>query len=531
MASRSPTRSLAPRPRDSGPGPFPRDPLTTSWADRIRGDSEEPLLERTLRLLRRRKWIILQVLVAIPLLVLLLSLQQEKRYTATSSLLFEASQLDSGPIDLSRQAATNEELLQLPEVAQRTARALGAGVSTRQVQNSVEIEAAPDSDIVTLSATAATPALAADMANRYGEAFVSFRRESDEAGIERRIEIYQTAFEALPPEERQGERGQSLSDRLDRLRISQALSAAEAVGRAELVQRASAPDTPSSPRIVRNLVLAFLLAGVLGLGLAALRDRVDRALSTEDELERVYGLPVLARIPRVRAFDKRLKEHTLGAQATTTPVAEAFRTLRANLRYFSVDRELRSILVASPIAADGKSSVAAGLAMTMAQMGDSVVLVEADLHKDHSSEAFVERSHSGLSTVLAGAVALDHALIEVPLSLDDRDNGRSLAVLRSGPIPPNASELMESERMRSLVAELEDRYETVIIDSPPLALVSDALALVQETSGVLVVSRLGHTTRDAAVEFRNQLAMLNGPALGVVSNFSAGKSGAYYYGH
>ena len=530
MASRSSTRSLASRTRDPGAGPFPRDPLTPSWADRIRGDSEEPLLERTLRLLRRRKWIILQVLVAIPLLVMLLSLQQEKRYTASSNLLFETSQLDSGPVDLSRQATTNEELLQLPVVAERTAKALGGGVSVRQVQRNVEVETTPDSDIVTISATASTPALAAEMANRYGESFVAFRREGDESEIERRIEIYETAFKALPAEEQQGERGQLLRDRLDRLRISQSLSAAEAVGSTQVVQRATPPTAASSPKIVRNLVLAFLLAAVLGLSLAALRDRVDRALATEDELERVYGLPVLARVPHVRSFDKRLKEHTLGQQATTTPVAEAFRTLRANLRYFSVDRELSSILVASPIAGDGKSSVAAGLAMTMAQMGDSVVLVEADLHKDHSSDAFVEPSHSGLSTVLAGTVALEHALIEVPLSLDDHDNGRSLAVLRSGPIPPNASELMESERMRSLVAQLEERFETVIIDSPPLALVSDALALVQEASGVLVVSRLGHTTRDAAVEFRNQLAMLNGPALGVVSNFSAGKSGAYYYG-
>jgi Mrp family chromosome partitioning ATPase len=131
--------------------------------------------------------------------------------------------------------------------------------------------------------------------------------------------------------------------------------------------------------------------------------------------------------------------------------------------------------------------------------------------------------------VLSGDVSLDQALVEAPLS-HDGSSGRSLTVLRSGPIPPNASELLESERMRALIAELEDRFDTVIIDSAPLAVVSDALALVTETSGVIAVSRLRHSRRDAAKEFRNQLAMLNAPALGVVSNFSTARSSSYYYG-
>jgi Mrp family chromosome partitioning ATPase len=131
--------------------------------------------------------------------------------------------------------------------------------------------------------------------------------------------------------------------------------------------------------------------------------------------------------------------------------------------------------------------------------------------------------------VLSGVVSLDQALVETPLS-HDGSSGRSLTVLRSGPIPPNASELLESERMRALIAELEDRFDTVIIDTAPLAVVSDALALVTEASGVIAVSRLRHTRRDAAMEFRNQLAMLNAPALGVISNFSTARSSSYYYG-
>jgi capsular exopolysaccharide synthesis family protein len=524
--------ALNPRPplasrrlRDSAPSL----PSSFAWADQVREAGDEPLLEKTLRIVRSHKWAILQALVIIPAVALLLSLQQEKQYTATASLLFNTSDIGSGPVDFSREATTNEELLQLPVVAQRTAEAMGGRTSVSQVENAVEVETTPDSDIVKIRATAASPALAADLANGYGEAFVEMRREGVETTLQRRLEIYESAYDALPPEEQQGQRGEVLQDRINRIRLSQALRAGEAVQNAELVQAATPPTDPSSPKTVRNVILAVLLAGVVGLGLAALLDRLGGALSTEDDFERVYGLPILARIPRVRALGKQLQKHAIGRDARGSPAAEAFRTLRANLRYFGVDRDLRSILVASPTAGDGKSAVAAGLAMTMAQMGDSVVLVEADLHKDRSSDAFSEPSRRGLSTVLSGEISLDQALVETPLSVDGSDE-RSLTVLRSGPIPPNASELLESERMRALIAELEDRFATVIIDSAPLAVVSDALALVTETSGVIAVSRLRHTRRDAAIEFRNQLAMLNAPALGVVANYSTTRSSSYYYG-
>jgi polysaccharide biosynthesis transport protein len=527
MASTPRPQLASRRARDLAPSRALPSPGT--WADHVREAGDEPLLEKSLRIVRSHKWAVLQALVIIPAVALLLTLQQDKQYTATSSLLFNSSDFGSGPVDFSREATTNEELLQLPVVAQRAAEALGGRTSASQVEDAVDVETTPDSDIVKIQATAATPARAAELANGYGEAFVELRREGVETTLQRRLEIYESAYDSLSPEEQEGQRGELLQDRINRIRLSQALRAGDAVQSAELVQAATPPTEPSSPKPVRNFILAVLLAGVVGLALAALLDRLGGALRTEDELERVYGLPILARVPRVRSLGKQLQQHAIGDDPRGSPAAEALRTLRANLRYFGVDRDLRSILVASPVASDGKSAVAVGLAMTMAQMGDSVVLVEADLHKDHSSEAFSQPSRRGLSTVLAGEVSLDEALIETPLSPDGSD-GRSLTVLRSGPIPPNASELLESDQMRTLIRELEERFGTVIIDSAPLAVVSDALALVTETSGVIAVSRLRHTRRDAAIEFRNQLAMLNAPALGVVANFSTARSSSYYYG-
>jgi capsular exopolysaccharide synthesis family protein len=177
---------------------------------------------------------------------------------------------------------------------------------------------------------------------------------------------------------------------------------------------------------------------------------------------------------------------------------------------------------------DGKSTVARFLAMTMADMGDDVVLVEADLHKRGMSESMVPADGGGLSRVLVEG-GLDESLVEIGVGNEGDPSQRYLTVLPSGPLPPNQSELLESERMREVIRELESRYELVIIDTPPLSIVSDALSLVPEVSGVLVVSGLQHTTRDAARELTKQLALLGERPVGVVANFAAADRSGYYY--
>jgi capsular exopolysaccharide synthesis family protein len=207
---------------------------------------------------------------------------------------------------------------------------------------------------------------------------------------------------------------------------------------------------------------------------------------------------------------------------------EAFRSLRASLRYYSVGRSLNSLLITSPAPEDGKSTVARGLATTMAQMGDNVVLVETDLRKGDGRSGFSAGDPIGLSGVLVGD-DLDTALHYV--SVDGRDGEeRQLAVLPSGPNPPNPSQLLESRRMAEVLEELTHRYDVVVLDSPPLTAVSDALALIHETSGVIVVGRLRHSTRDASLDLRKQLAMTNAPVLGVVANFAPVKTSGYYSG-
>jgi len=479
---------------------------------------------------RRRRWVFLQALVVVPLVAVVISLLQDETYTATASLLFRESPSvlqteDQGSIaDPSREAATNEELIALPVVAARAARGLEGAVNADTIDDSVAIKSTGEANLVEIQATGGTAVLASRVANAYGDAYIDFRRRADRSQIEDAVALVRRSLAALSPEERAGQQGQELRGRLDELELARSLQ----TGNAELVQRAGVPSSPSSPNLRRNLAVGVLFGAILGLALVYLLDRTDRRLKTVEELEEVYGLPVLGRIPRSKSLG-------LGAAPGDQPLpmdreeVEVFRTLRANLRFFNVDEPIRSVLVASPLPGDGKSTVARMLAMTMASMGDKVILVEADLHKPGLGAGEGKPPGPGLSSLLSGA-NLNESITEIPVFLSDGRAVRSLATIPSGPPPPNPSQLLESARMQSLLRVLENRYETVIVDSPALAMVSDALSLVPTVSGVIMVSGVGQTSRDAALGARKQVSLLGGRILGVVANFAEPQHrGGYYY--
>jgi capsular exopolysaccharide synthesis family protein len=491
-------------------------------------DDDRTLVEKTLQLLRRRWPVVLQALIVVPLATLVLSLAQQKEWTAESTLLFEPARQTSGSIDPARQAATAAKLVALPSIAENAARALGAGWTPEKVRKAVSVKADGNTDLIDVQATTASPRSAASVANAYASAVISAQDASSVAELQRRLAVYDSYVRSLPPEEQTGPRAERLQEKLDSLRISSALQSDAQRPSVTLRQRAQLPTSPSSPKTKRNVVLGVLLGGALGLALAALLDRLDRGIRSVDELERVYGLPVLGRIPKTRGLDQRLAVEGAGEVMRHGPEAEAFRALRANLRYFSVDGTLSSLVVVSPDAQDGKSTVAACLATTLAQRGDNVILVVTDLHKGPGPRAHGPLKPAaamgpwgerplGLSTVLTGG-DLERALVTVPVLTPEGETHR-LHVLPSGPPPPNPSELLESRQMRGLMAELAERYDVVVYDTPAIGAVADALPLLPEGAAVIVVSRLHHTSRDRAVELLQQLSLLRARVLGVVANY------------
>lgn len=512
---------------------------TARLARRVPSSEEEKLTEdhnpvgrsfrHFLAVLRRRAPILAICLLLTPAAAYAFSASRQKEYSSSASLLFRDPQFDQKlfgstalppSTDPDREAATNVRLVSLEAVAGRTARALGR-LDGPKIQQKVKAAADGQSNVVSITATDPDPRFATRIANIFAEQYIEFRRAADRSKIRQARDLIRRQLNGLRPGQEGGGRARQLLQQLDVLGSLQ-------TGNAELVQRAHVPDSPSSPKTARNTVVGLVLGLLLGVGLALLMERLDRRVRDPKEFETIFDRPVLAAVleSRILAKSKSSVERLAAGER------EAFRMLRANLRYFNVDHDVGSILVTSAAPGDGKTTVAWNLATTAAELGGRVLLVEADLRHPGIAQGLGMRQARGLSTVLAGEASLADALQEVPLP--DRQNGRAartLEVLLSGPLPPNPSDLLESDRMRELISAWEQRYDLVVIDTPPMSVVSDAIPLIKEVGGVIVVGRAGKTTRDAAARLSEQLGNLKAPFLGIVVNGLKSDGEGYGYGY
>ena len=206
-----------------------------------------------------------------------------------------------------------------------------------------------------------------------------------------------------------------------------------------------------------------------------------------------------------------------------SPVSEAYRVLRTNLQFAAVGHTLDTLMVTSPGPGEGKSMTTANLAAALAQAGRRVILVDGDLHRPRQHRVFGLRNNTGLTTALIANVAG---------SLDDilQDTGvTGLRVLTSGPLPPNAAELLGSTRMRELLVDLHTRADVVVIDSPPVTALSDAAVLAMQTDGVLLVLDAGKTRRELAKRATEALGRVQARVVGVVLNRMPARGAGYYY--
>ena len=253
---------------------------------------------------------------------------------------------------------------------------------------------------------------------------------------------------------------------------------------AKVVEPAQLPTRPVSPRPVVDLTLGALLGLLAGGAAALLRNALDTSVKSVEQLRRVTAAPNLGAI----AFDHGVPAHPLAVhERPRSPLAEAFRQVRTNLRFVDVDSDHKIVLVTSSVSDEGKTTTLCNLGIALAQGGSRVVLVEGDLRRPRVADYLGLEGGVGLTSLLTGRVDLDHAL---------QPWGRGmLSVLASGPIPPNPSELVASRQMATVLAELGQRYDVVLVDAPPLLPVTDAAALGTGCDGALLVVRHGRTTR------------------------------------
>ncbi len=496
-------------------------------------------IEQVLGVLRRRApWIAL-CFVLVAGAAFAFSKHQTKQYTATASLVFNNNQLSqqvaglqaiSGGNNQQALQNTNLKLVQLGNMAARTAAQLGQGLTRNKVSANLSVSAQGESNIVNVAATSTSPVLAAGIANAYTNIFVKEQQSSNHAYYASALKLVNKQLAALSPRQRLSPSGIALAGRAQSLGVLAELRN----GNVEVAQTATVPTSPSSPKTAKNTVLGGVLGLLLGLGLAFLLDRLDRRIREPKDLEAVYGLPLLGVVPESSALSRSARDSS--ARAELPPgEAEAFQLIRAHLRYFNVDRQLRTLLVASAAPGDGKTTIARHLASAAARMGSRVLLVEADLRRPTLARQLDALSGPGLADVLIGAVMLGEATqtVEVQAPLREGAEGRTLDVLVAGAsLPPNPSELIESHAMETLLERAQAAYDLVVIDTPPLTAVSDAFPLLRKVDGVVIVGRVGRNRRAVAERLHETLTGAGAPLLGVIANgFKAGRFDAYGYGY
>jgi polysaccharide biosynthesis transport protein len=271
-----------------------------------------------------------------------------------------------------------------------------------------------------------------------------------------------------------------------------------------------------------------VLVGLLiGLGLAFLLERMDSRIKGPDDLEEIYRAPLLGVAPLSSALARRGK-HGDGKGAALSPAeTEAFNLIRAHLRFFNVDHDLRTIAIGSASPSDGKTTIARHLAEAAAMLGGRVLLLEADLRQPTLTQQLGLPAGPGLADVLIGAISMEDGIqqVEMQASSGPELDRHRLDVLPAGSMrPPNPGELVESRAMGEVLERAKLRYDLVVIDTPPLTAVSDGLALLSRVDGLILVGWVEHSPRDAAVRLRRVLESSDAPVLGVVAN--GAKSGA-----
>jgi capsular exopolysaccharide synthesis family protein len=493
-----------------------------------------------LKVLWRWKLVFLAFLIGVPLIAYLLTSREQKVFQSSVLVQENALPVDtslftsegapapsstSGAETLSGQA----RVIETPAVARLVARRLTPPSGPGALGGAITATADTETGFITITASAPTAQRAADVANAYGAAVVQLRTQQAKGLLSTTIDQVSAQLSQM---RRAGtvERTQ-LSQQLQRLR---ALRAAQGTN-AQVLEPAVASATPISPKVGRAVGLGVLAGLLLGLGAVYVAQAADRRIRHPEDLEELTGLPLLSVVPR-GAFSE---------QAGDSRHDEAFHMLRSALQFFNVDRPLSTILVSSPLAGDGKTTVATRLAAAAAQAGREVILIDADLRRPqaatrlHVGGEAVQPGH-GLAAVLTNQIPLNEALVDVPLGGQEENGDGSLTkqiagrlrLLPAGGTPPNPSEMLASQRMRDLLGEVAEMADLVILDTNPLLSVSDSLPLLDAVSGVVLVAKLNSTSRDAVVRLQKTIANTGGNVLGVVATGAAGgRFARYEYGY
>jgi capsular exopolysaccharide synthesis family protein len=309
------------------------------------------------------------------------------------------------------------------------------------------------------------------------------------------------------------------------------LTEAQSISKVSQVEAAVPPLAPVSPRVMNNTLLAAVVGLMLAVGVIFLVEALNDTLRGPDDVTRQLGLPILGLIAAHEAGEGTI----ISATSPRSPVAEAFRSLRTNIQYAAVDTPLRSLLVTSPTAEDGKTTVAANLAVVLAQSGQQVVLLDTDLRRPRVHAALGLPNRHGMSELFITGEALQASTGLPRLASRLHLNGAvqptlqaNLSAVTSGALPPNPAELLGSKKMGQIIEHMLDKADVVVLDSPPVLAVTDPTVLSTKVDAVILVVKPGVTRLAAARQAVEQLRRVGANVVGVVLNGVELKRSRYY---
>lgn len=508
-------------------------------------------LRHYVQILWRRKWIVIETAIIIPAIVLVVSLLQPNLYTSTTRVMAVSqsaslSVVVGTNVDLSapdeRELQTLASFVVTREIAKAAGEQLGWNDAPATLMADVSAETDTDANIISVSAERSDPQQAAELANAFAQQFVQWRKQTQQASFDDAIDLVNEQIAAAEPGS--AERA-TLVDQRSQLNVYRAL----VTGGLTIGEAAETSGTPSSPKPLRDGVLGLAAGIILGIGFAFVRDSLDVKLHSAEEIAEKTSLPVIAAIPEFRKSEKS-SDRLVVLDDPRGPTAEAFRFLRTNLEFVDFNKDVKVVMVTSPLPGQGKSTTIANLSIALLRAGKKVSVVEGDLRRPSLHRFFKVANARGVTNVVAGTSSLDDAVqvltfhdpglsvttprgrqVVKPLAGEPQTAGElKLKVLSSGPLPPNPGEIVGSRQLAAVLDTLRAESDYVLVDAPPMFAVGDAAALAAHVDGVIVILRLPQTTGDTIKGVEDFFTRVPTRSLGVVvSGVPRGAKGGKYY--
>jgi len=491
---------------------------------------------RYFALMWRWVWVIALAALLAAAAAYLVSRQMTPIYQASTTLLInEAPATRSADytsiLTSERLAQTYVEMLTKQPVLQAVVDEVGVNLKPEELQKMVNVTLVRDTQLIEVRVENPDPALAAKIANvlvaKFTEQTQSLQAsryasskqnlEDQLARMDAQIQDTSAQVTALGDDPTNAAEKDRLETNLAQYRQTYAtllqsyeqVRVAEAGSTSNVVQieQATPPEDPIRPRKLVNTALAGMVGFMLAVGGVFLIEALDDTIRGPDDVTRLLKMPVLGLVIRHEITDGEL----ITVKQPRSPVSESFRSIRTNLQFASVDKPLHTLLVTSPSPADGKTTVSANLAVSLAQSGKKVVVVDADMRRPRVHKMFGVANRNGLSGLF----------VQPQINLDgsvQKTTTDGLFALPAGEIPPNPAELLGSEKLMEVLERVGDQADLLIIDSPPLTAVTDSAVLAHRVDGVILVVKPSVTKMAAAKQAIDQLHKAGANILGVILN-------------